>query len=174
MIATTGGDKIALDNRLADLTGVVSKDSPHPIAHGSFGDVWKCTYTASNRQGSEVAVKSIRIDESQVTISGPDSELLKDSWAIYGSNCHHENILPLRGFSHGFKLLSAIIFPWTQWLTHRIPWTPVHRINHPTNIRALRFSGTLACSFDGQFCEMVFKICSERAIVYPWENGRWK
>ncbi|KAG2054037.1 hypothetical protein BDR06DRAFT_434394 [Suillus hirtellus] len=50
------------DHHLPDLTGFVSKDSPHPIAHGSFGDVWKCTYIASNRPGLEVAVKSIRID----------------------------------------------------------------------------------------------------------------
>ncbi|KAG2092816.1 uncharacterized protein F5147DRAFT_657594 [Suillus discolor] len=65
MIATTGGGKIDLDDwqcSLFDLTGFVSKDSPHPIAQGSFGDVWKCTYTASNRQGLEIAVKSIRVD----------------------------------------------------------------------------------------------------------------
>jgi hypothetical protein len=28
--------------------------------------------------------------------------------------------------------------------------------------------------FDGQFREMVFKICGERAIVHPRRNHRWK
>ncbi|KAG2033942.1 hypothetical protein BDR03DRAFT_643705 [Suillus americanus] len=56
-VATTGGSEIDPDNHLSDLTGFVSKESSHPMAHGSFGDVWKCTYIASNRQGSSQIYK---------------------------------------------------------------------------------------------------------------------
>ncbi|KAG1897318.1 kinase-like domain-containing protein [Suillus fuscotomentosus] len=112
MIATIGGSEIIdTDNHLPDLTGFVSKESPHPVAHGSFGDVWKCTYIASNRL--EVAVKSIRID-----VAGDDSRdrvtqrLLSDFRAR--KQLHHENLLPLLGFSHEFGLLPAMISPWTH------------------------------------------------------------
>ncbi|KAG2088073.1 kinase-like domain-containing protein [Suillus discolor] len=110
MIATTSG--MDPDNDLPDLTGFVSKDSaPHPIAHGSFGDVWKCTYIAPNRPGLEVAVKSIRIDvagdEFRVRVT---QRLLGDFRAR--KQLHHENLLPLLGFSHEFGLLPAMVSPW--------------------------------------------------------------
>ncbi|KAG2041331.1 kinase-like domain-containing protein [Suillus americanus] len=122
-IATTGGSEIDPDNHLPNLTGFVSKESPHPIAHGSFGDVWKCTYIPSNRHGLEVAVKSIRID-----VAGNDSRarltqrLLDDFHAR--KQLHHENLLPLLGFSHDFGLLPAMVSPWihngslTTYLEH--------------------------------------------------------
>ncbi|KAG2088083.1 kinase-like domain-containing protein [Suillus discolor] len=111
MIATTGSSEIDPDNHLSDLTGFVSKELPHPIAHGSFGDVWKCTYIASNRPGLEVAVKSIRIDvagdESRARVT---QRLLGDFRAR--KQLHHENLLPLLGFSHEFGLLPAMVSPW--------------------------------------------------------------
>jgi serine/threonine protein kinase len=111
------------DNQLPDLTGFVSKESPHPIAHGSFGDVWKCTYIPSNRQGLEVAVKSIRID-----VAGDDSrarltQRLLDDFHARKQLCH-ENLLPLLGFSHEFGPLPAMVSPWihngslTTYLEH--------------------------------------------------------
>ncbi|KAG2140926.1 kinase-like domain-containing protein [Suillus bovinus] len=93
------------------------------MAHGSFGDVWKCTYNPPNRQGQEVAVKSIRID-----IAGDDSRarftqrLLGDFHAR--KQLHHENLLPLLGFSHEFGPLPAMVTPWkhngslTTYLEH--------------------------------------------------------
>ncbi|KAG2348239.1 kinase-like protein [Suillus weaverae] len=113
MIATTGGSEIDPDNHLPNFTGFVSKESSHPIAHGSFGDVLKCTYIASNRQGldSEIAVKSIRID-----VAGDDSRarltqrLLNDFHAR--KQLHHKILLPLLGFSHEFGLLPAMVSPW--------------------------------------------------------------
>ncbi|KAG2114464.1 kinase-like domain-containing protein [Suillus cothurnatus] len=124
MIATTGGSEIDPDNqRLPDLTEFVFKESPHPIAHGSFGDVWKCTYIPSNHQGLEVAVKSIRID-----VAGDDSKarlterLLSDFRAR--KQLHHENILALLGFTHDFGPLPAMVSPWihngslTTYLEH--------------------------------------------------------
>lgn len=123
IISTAGGSEIDPNNHLLDLTGLISKESPHPIAHGSFGDVWKCTYTASNCQGLEVAVKSIRID-----VAGDDSRarltqrLLDDFHAR--KQLHHENLLPLLGFSHEFGLLPAMVSPWihngslTTYLEH--------------------------------------------------------
>lgn len=106
----TGGSG---NQRLSDLTGFVSKESPHPIAHGSFGDVWKCIYASSNSQGLpvEVAVKSIRID-----VAGDDSKarltqrLLDDFHAR--KQLHHENLLLLLGFSYEFGLLPAMVSPW--------------------------------------------------------------
>lgn len=99
-----------LDNNLPDLTGFLTKESPHPIAHGSFGDVWKCTYAASDRH-LEVAVKSIRID-----VAGDDSKakitqrLLGDFHAR--KQLQHENLLSLLGFSYQFGLLPAMVSPW--------------------------------------------------------------
>ncbi|KAG1853475.1 kinase-like domain-containing protein, partial [Suillus subalutaceus] len=121
--ATIGGSEIDPDNHLLDLTGSVSKESPYPIAHGSFGDVWKCTYIASNHQGLEVAVKSIRID-----VAGDDSRarltqrLLDDFHAR--KQLHHENLLSLLGFSRDFGPLLAMVSPWihngslTTYLEH--------------------------------------------------------
>lgn len=126
MIATTvGGSEIGPDNHLPDLTGSVSKESPHPIAHGSFGDVWKCTYIASNRQGLpvEVAVKAIRID-----VAGDDSRVRLTQRFLDNFHArkrlHHENILPLLGFSYEFGPLPAMVSPWihngslTTYLEH--------------------------------------------------------
>jgi serine/threonine protein kinase len=122
-IATTGGSETDPDNHLSDLTGCISKELPHPIAHGSFGDVWKCTYIPSNHQGIEVAVKSIRID-----VAGDDSKsrltqgLLDDFHAR--KQLHHENLLPLLGFTHKFGPLPAMVSPWlhngslTTYLEH--------------------------------------------------------
>ncbi|KAG2134526.1 kinase-like domain-containing protein [Suillus clintonianus] len=124
VMRTTGGGEIDHDNHLLlDLTGFVSKESPNPVAQGSFGDVWKCTYTASNRQGLEVAAKSIRID-----VAGDDSRAritkrLLDNFHAR-KQLHHENLLPLLGFSYEFGLLPAMVSPWkhngslTTYLAH--------------------------------------------------------
>ncbi|KAG2118261.1 kinase-like domain-containing protein [Suillus cothurnatus] len=126
MIATTGGSEIDPNNHLPDLTGFVSKELPQPIAHGSFEDVWKCTYIASNCRGLEVtvAIKSIMIH-----VTGDDSKarltrrLLDDFHAR--KQLHHENLLPLLGFSHGFGPLPAMVSPWihngslTTYLDHQ-------------------------------------------------------
>ncbi|KAG1872867.1 kinase-like domain-containing protein [Suillus tomentosus] len=123
MIATIGGGEVIdTDNHLPNLTGFVSKESPHPIAHGSFGDVWKCTYTASNRL--EASMLHIWL----IDVAGDDSRdrvtqrLLGDFRAR--KQLHHENLLPLLGFSHEFGLLPAMISPWihngslTTYLEH--------------------------------------------------------
>ncbi|KAG1856335.1 kinase-like domain-containing protein [Suillus subalutaceus] len=103
MIATTGSGSGEIDPR--------QPESPHPIAHGSFGDVWKCTYTASDRRSLEVAVKSIRIDvvmdDSRARLT---ERLLADFHAR--NQLHHENLLSPLGFSHEFGLLPAIVYPW--------------------------------------------------------------
>ncbi|KAG1872844.1 kinase-like domain-containing protein [Suillus tomentosus] len=117
MIATIGGGEIIdTDNHLPDLTGFVFKESPHPVAHGSFGDVWKCTYIASNRLEASmlhVAVKSIRIDVAgDESRAGVTQRLLGDFRAR--KRLHRENLLPLLGFSHEFGLLPAMISPWTH------------------------------------------------------------
>ncbi|KAG2134523.1 kinase-like domain-containing protein [Suillus clintonianus] len=121
--ATGGGEMIDPDNHLPDLTGFVSKNSPNPIAQGSFADVWNCTYTAFKRQGLEVAVKCIRIDvvtdDSRARIT---QRLLDDFHAR--KQLRHKNILPLLGFSHEFGLLPAMVSPWihngslTTYLAH--------------------------------------------------------
>ncbi|KAG1872873.1 kinase-like domain-containing protein [Suillus tomentosus] len=121
--SVTSDSGIDPDNHLPDLTGFVSKDSPHPIAHGSFGDVWKCTYIASNRPGLEVAVKSIRIDVAGDEFRARVTQRLLGDFRAR-KQLHHENILPLLGFSHEFGLLPAMVSPWmhngslTTYLEH--------------------------------------------------------
>ncbi|KAG1799251.1 uncharacterized protein HD556DRAFT_1457665 [Suillus plorans] len=111
---------------LPDLTGFVSKESPHPVAHGSFRDVWKCIYIASNRGGKHAT--RVAVQQSEF-MTGDDSRdrvtqrLLGDFRAR--KQLHHDNLLPLLGFSHEFGLLLAMISPWihngslTTYLEHR-------------------------------------------------------
>ncbi|KAG1872836.1 hypothetical protein C8R48DRAFT_695785 [Suillus tomentosus] len=53
--------------------------------------------------------------------------------SVHGSNCRHENLLPLRGFSHEFGLLPATVFPWihnsslTTYLEHHFTELTIKR-----------------------------------------------
>ncbi|KAG1796116.1 uncharacterized protein BJ212DRAFT_502686 [Suillus subaureus] len=90
-----------------------------------FGDVWKCRFRQWDRdcEDLEVAVKSIRID---ITNDDPRVRLTRRLLADYHARkqLHHENLLPLLGFSYEFGLLPAMVFPWmhngslTTYLEH--------------------------------------------------------
>lgn len=104
---TTGGSGLHRD----DLTRSIVKLSSDPIAYGSFGDVWKCSYNTSDFH-MEVAVKSMRID-----VAGDDSDrvritqrLLTDIHAR--TQLRHDNLLPLLGFSYDFGQFPAMVSPW--------------------------------------------------------------
>ncbi|KAG2118241.1 kinase-like domain-containing protein [Suillus cothurnatus] len=113
VVATIGSSERDPDNHLPDLTGFVSKGSPRPITHGSFGDVWKCTYIPSNGQGLEVAVKSIRIDVAGDDFRARLTQRLLDDFHAR-KQLRHENLLPLFGFSHDFGPLPAMVSPWVH------------------------------------------------------------
>ncbi|KAG0698931.1 kinase-like domain-containing protein [Suillus ampliporus] len=108
--STTNGGSKADSDHLPDLTECIYKNSSYPISHGSFGDVWKCAYIASDRH-LEVAVKSLTIDvtddDSKARIT---QRLLNDFRAR--KELQHENILLLLGFTDGFGPLPSMVSPW--------------------------------------------------------------
>ncbi|KAJ8585686.1 kinase-like protein [Rhizopogon salebrosus TDB-379] len=102
-----------------DLTPFIRRLSEYPIAHGGFGDIWKCILIipASNgckeQLAQDVAVKAIRSH-----ILNEDDRIKKDKrlrrelkiWRTL----EHENILPLYGVAFGFGRFTAMVCPWAR------------------------------------------------------------
>ncbi|KAG2049076.1 kinase-like protein [Suillus hirtellus] len=91
-----------------DLTQYLRKQSNYPIAHGGFGDIWKCSLPDEN-----VAVKAIRsyfIDENDRIKK--DKRLRRE--LIIWQKLIHDNILPLYGVALGFGPFTAMVCPWAK------------------------------------------------------------
>ncbi|KAG1845175.1 kinase-like domain-containing protein [Suillus subluteus] len=114
----TSGGETESDVHLSNFTGFLSRKSSDTIARGSLGDVFKCTNTdvTTSECHEEVAVKCIRLDRD---IANDDSraritprilceihELIK---------LQHESILSPLGFTYGFGLLPAMVYPWMMY-----------------------------------------------------------
>lgn len=97
-----------------DLTQHLRKQSGYPIAHGGFGDIWKCSLVLPPRFIEEnVAVKAIRsyfFDENDRIKK--DKRLRRE--LIIWQKLIHDNILPLYGVAVGFGPFTAMVSPWAK------------------------------------------------------------
>ncbi|KAG1818661.1 kinase-like domain-containing protein [Suillus subaureus] len=97
-----------------DLTQHLRKRSNYPIAHGGFGDIWRCSLVLSTQFTEEdVAVKAIRsyfFDENDRIKK--DKRLRRE--LIIWQKLIHDNILPLYGVALGFGPFTAMVSPWAK------------------------------------------------------------
>lgn len=115
MSLTTVGQAQGEEQRpFSDLTQHIRKQSNHPIAHGGFGDIWKCFLVLPTRFTEEnVAVKAIRsyfFDENDRLKK--DKRLRRE--LIIWQKLIHDNILPLYGVALGFGPFTAMVSPWAK------------------------------------------------------------
>jgi serine/threonine protein kinase len=94
---------------LVDLTAKVVKEFTYAIAQGSFGDVWKCTFSEDNNV--EVAVKCVRIEIQDDRFKDIVTKRLMDDFRKW-KPLRHDNILTLCGITYGFGPVPAIVSPW--------------------------------------------------------------
>ncbi|OJA11925.1 hypothetical protein AZE42_06147 [Rhizopogon vesiculosus] len=91
----------------------VTKSGTFPSGTGGLGDVWKCSW--SQRSGTcEVAVKSVRIPQSDDTqlVEKAGQRIRREAYVWISLN--HDNILKLHGIVEGFGLLPALVSPWIE------------------------------------------------------------
>ncbi|KAG1763623.1 kinase-like domain-containing protein [Suillus occidentalis] len=115
MLPTTADQALGEDQRpFKDLTPHLLKQSNYPIAHGGFGDIWKCSLVLPARFTQEnVAVKAIRshfYDENDRVKK--DKRLRRE--LIMWQKLIHDNILPLYGVAFGFGPFTAMVSPWAK------------------------------------------------------------
>lgn len=115
MLPTTADQARGEDQRpFNDLTPHLLKQSNYPIAHGGFGDIWKCSLVLPARYTEEnVAVKAIRshfFDENDRVKK--DKRLRRE--LIIWRKLIHDNILPLYGVAFGFGPFTAMVSPWAK------------------------------------------------------------
>ncbi|KAH7924665.1 kinase-like protein [Leucogyrophana mollusca] len=93
-----------------DLTGQIKRRGKYPVAHGGFGDIWRCVWDADSRR-IEVAVKAIRApilsDEDKVK----KARRLRRELEVWG-RLSHVNVLPLYGMTAEFGPLMSMVCPW--------------------------------------------------------------
>lgn len=97
----------------SDLTQDLRKKSDYPVAHGGFGDIWKCVLARSTEENHDVAVKAIRsyfLDENDRVKK--DKRLRRE--LIIWQKLIHDNILPLYGVALGFGPFTAMVSPWAK------------------------------------------------------------
>lgn len=98
------------NERLVDLTTKVVKELTYAIAQGSFGDVWKCTFSEKDNS-VEVAVKCVRIEILDDGFKDVVYKRLMNDFHKW-KPLRHDNILPLCGITYGFGPVPAIVSPW--------------------------------------------------------------
>ncbi|OAX35360.1 kinase-like protein [Rhizopogon vinicolor AM-OR11-026] len=99
---------------LPDLTKLITKAGDYAVARGGFGDIWKCIYQTD--QGPiDVAVKSLLVytsDQLSENMEKKFERLRRELTTC--ARLDHKNILPVFGYTHGFGLLMAIVYPWAK------------------------------------------------------------
>jgi len=98
------------NERLVDLTTKVVKEFTYAIAQGSFGDVWKCTFSEKDNN-VEVAVKCVRIEIQDDRFKDIVNKRLMEDFRKW-KPLRHDNILTLYGITYGFGPVPAIVSPW--------------------------------------------------------------
>ncbi|KIJ07581.1 hypothetical protein PAXINDRAFT_19238 [Paxillus involutus ATCC 200175] len=96
----------------SDLTGYVRREDEHPVASGSYGDVYRATFRV-RRRSLDVAVKAIR------TYSVDDGDCAQKKKRFRREirvwlTLHHINVLPLFGTTMGFGRFPAMVSPWLE------------------------------------------------------------
>ncbi|KIJ04673.1 hypothetical protein PAXINDRAFT_32981, partial [Paxillus involutus ATCC 200175] len=95
-----------------DLTGHVVQEGEHPVASGSFGDIYKGKLRLDGKS-IDVAVKAIRTYSADVDDYAKKNKRVRrelKTWA----NLEHVNILPLFGTTLGFGQFAAMVCPWLK------------------------------------------------------------
>ncbi|KAF8839732.1 WD40 repeat-like protein [Paxillus ammoniavirescens] len=95
-----------------DLTGYVVRDGDHPLASGSFGDVYRGKLHVGGRP-VDVAVKAIKTyaaDDGDYSKKNKRLRRELTTWA----NLNHVNILPLYGTTMSFGRFPAMVCPWLE------------------------------------------------------------
>ncbi|OAX34441.1 kinase-like protein [Rhizopogon vinicolor AM-OR11-026] len=120
---------------LRDLTPLITKVGNFPIARGGFGEVWKCIHQTDHGP-TNVAVKVLLIYASGQL--GDSEGMQKKTKRIQReirtcARLEHRNILPVFGYTYGFGLRMAIVYPWagngnlTTYLERQDETLPVFR-----------------------------------------------
>ncbi|KAF8842627.1 WD40 repeat-like protein [Paxillus ammoniavirescens] len=95
-----------------DLTGSVTRRGDHPLASGSYGDVYRGTLHVRGSQ-IEVAVKAIRTYSADDGYDPGKTRRLNREIGVW-LNLKHINILPLFGTTMGFGQFPAMVCPWLE------------------------------------------------------------
>ncbi|THV01710.1 hypothetical protein K435DRAFT_775967 [Dendrothele bispora CBS 962.96] len=101
------------DQKLADLTGQISKTGRFPEAHGGFADVWRGVWKQNDGQQKTVAVKVLRSRIGDPEKDKIVKKRLSHELAIW-KQLDHPNVVPLYGTVSDFGIYPSMVCPWLE------------------------------------------------------------